>query len=477
MSEKLLVKYLSPETGVYEYASVVDIGDLDNLKTSVKTDLVSAINSITLSGEVPANIQSQIDEVNTEITSLKNAGLTQNQLDEIQAKIDVNIIDIIGQVNIINDKTKEDFDKEIKDLSDSFDGKLATTENDYNTKVSDINLNLSNAKQDIDETKTELENAGARLNNIDLNYVTVTQNIDRIDGELTTKVNSTDFDLMQAKVTENTTQISQTKDEIQTLATKTSLDLATERITKAESDIHINADGISSRVTYQEMNTELQKVSKYGDNLLTGTRNWDDRWTPSNVAYTSISSDTYRHCRVQVVTNKLGYYSTVVDNLEVGETYTASIYYKSKDDSQLTNIVLDDENDEYQLDTVVENTSTINGWRRVSVSFVPIEKSPTISFKFGFLASTDIGYLAGAKIELGVKASEWKPHYNDDNESILKNESSIKQNSESIVTLVTKTERMDGDITDNRTQISQTAEDVSLQATKITEIDGKVSEI
>ena len=476
MSEKLLVKYLSPETGEYEYASVIDIGDLNALKTTVKTDIVSAINSIEISGDVPSNIQEQINVVNAEIESLKNASLTQKQLDEIQNKIDGNIVDIIAQVNIINDKTKADLDKEIKDLSDGFDGKLAVAENDYNAKVSEINLNLSNAKQDIDETKIGLESAGERLNKIDLNYVTVTQDVSRINGELTTKVNSTDFDLMQAQVTENTTQISQTKNEIQTLATKSSLDLATDRITKAESDIRINADGISSRVTYQEMNTELKKVSKYGDNLLTGTRNWGDRWKPSNVAYTSISSDTYNHCRIQVVTNELGYYYTPVDNLEVGETYTASIYYKSKDNSQLTNIVLDDENDEYQLDTIVENTSTINGWRRVSVSFVPIEKSPTVAFKFGFLAGTDIGYLAGAKIELGVKASEWKPHYNDDNESILKNESSINQNSESIVTLVTKTERMDGDITDNRTQISQTSEAVSLQATKISEIDGKVSE-
>ena len=107
MSNKLLVKYLDPSTGKYEYASVVDIGDLDNLKTQVKTDLVSAINSITLSGEVPENIKSQIDGINSQITDLGKAGLTDRQLAEIQIKLDANIEDIMNQVNGTAQPTRE----------------------------------------------------------------------------------------------------------------------------------------------------------------------------------------------------------------------------------------------------------------------------------------------------------------------------------------------------------------------------------
>ena len=149
MSNKLLVKYLDPSTGKYEYASVVDIGDLDNLKTQVKTDLVSAINSITLSGEVPWNIQSQIDGINSQITDSGKAGLTDRQLAEIQIKLDANIVDIMNQVNELNAQVEAELKKDIADLSVDYTSKIEAAQNDYNAKVSEINLNLDEAKSDI----------------------------------------------------------------------------------------------------------------------------------------------------------------------------------------------------------------------------------------------------------------------------------------------------------------------------------------
>ena len=35
-----IVKYLNGRNGTYEYATVIDIGDLNNLKTSSKEDVV-----------------------------------------------------------------------------------------------------------------------------------------------------------------------------------------------------------------------------------------------------------------------------------------------------------------------------------------------------------------------------------------------------------------------------------------------------
>ena len=64
---KLSVKYLDAETGNYEYATVIDVGDLDKLKTTVKSDLVSAINSIGITGNIPSGIQDQIDEINKKL--------------------------------------------------------------------------------------------------------------------------------------------------------------------------------------------------------------------------------------------------------------------------------------------------------------------------------------------------------------------------------------------------------------------------
>lgn len=476
MSSKLLVKYLDPNTGKYEYASVVDIGDLDNLKTQVKTDLVSAINSITLSGEAPENIQSQIDGINSQITDLGKAGLTDRQLAEIQIKLDANIVDIMSQVNELNAQVEAELKKDIADLSVDYTSKIEDAQNDYNAKVSEINLNLDEAKSDIVKTKSDLLGIKDELSNSDINYVNVTQDINKINGSLSTKVESSDFDLMQSKVTKNTTDIAQTKENITLLATKSSLDLATERITNAESNIKINSDGIESRVTYEELNSEIQNVNKYGDNMLIGTRNWSAGWASNDLSQSYITNNTYNHCKIQVINRKTGYHSTNVDGLIIGKTYTASVYFKTGSNSTISSPVFFVGNKEYTMDKVVEDTSLINNWKRVSVNFVATEVSFTTSIRFDFISSGDTGYLVSPKLEFGAMATPWKPYFEDDNESIIKNESSIKQNSDSIVSLVKSTTKIGEDVETNKTQITQTSEKVETQAVKIQEIDGKVSE-
>lgn len=57
-----IIKYLNGRNGTYEYATVIDIGDLNNLKTSSKEDVVKAINSLidgnfSLSGKALGQIQ------------------------------------------------------------------------------------------------------------------------------------------------------------------------------------------------------------------------------------------------------------------------------------------------------------------------------------------------------------------------------------------------------------------------------------
>lgn len=57
-----IIKYLNGRNGTYEYATVIDIGDLNNLKTSSKEDVVKAINSLidgnfSLSGRALGQIQ------------------------------------------------------------------------------------------------------------------------------------------------------------------------------------------------------------------------------------------------------------------------------------------------------------------------------------------------------------------------------------------------------------------------------------
>ena len=472
---KLTVKYLDAETGDYEYATVIDVGDLDKLKTSVKTDLVSAINSIGITGDLPGGIQNQLDEINQNINDIQSGVLTEAQVAGINQKITDGISSLVIEVGELNTKINDDIVKAKNELLGDMDQKLENVENDYNSKIGVISGSLDGAKADIDSIESDLINVGTKLQTAETNYTKVSSDIDTINGELSTKVESSDFNLMESKVSQNTTEIEQTKEDISLLATKASLDLATDRVTKAESDIKINADGLSSRVTYTELNNQLDNVSKYGDNILRGTRNWDN-WETNNIAKAYISNNTYRHCKIQVIEDKQYYYETELDGLEIGKTYIASIYFKTKVESDYASVNINIGSEIIPLDNLVEDTSILNGWKRVSANFVASDGKTRASFRFSFLDSNNIGYLVASKIETGIKPSEWKPHFDDDNESIIKNEALIKQNSDSIVSLVSSTEKLGEDIETANTQITQTAESLSLQAQKITDIEGEVSE-
>ena len=472
---RLSVKYLDAETGNYEYATVIDVGDLDKLKTTVKSDLVSAINSIGITGNIPSGIQDQLDEINQTIIDVKNSGLTDTQLAEVDRSISDGVGVLAGQLKALETKVIEDNAKLQSEISEDINTKLSNVETDYNAKVKTVSDSLDSAKTDISNVASDLSNTKNRLQNAETNYTEVSTEIDSIHGELSSKVDSSEFDLMQSKVTENTTAISQTRDDISLLATKTSLDLVTDRVSKAESDIQLNSDGLTSRVTYTELNKQLENVSKFGDNLVRGTRDWDG-WKTDDILKAYISNDTYRHCKIQVIEDKQYAYYTTFEDIEVGKTYTVSIYFKVKTNSDYASVNFLEGANSYALTDIEEDTTGINGWKRVSASFVPAEKTFVGTFKLSFLETDNIGYLVAPKIEIGGKASDWKPHFDDDNEVIIKNQTLIKQNSDSIATLVSTTEKQGEDISQAETKITQTSESVLAQANKIQEIEGEVSE-
>ena len=121
---KLAVKYLDPETGEYKYATVVDVGDLTKLKTTVKSDLVSAINSIEITGELPADVQNQLDEINQNINDIQSGVLTEAQVAGINQKITEGISNLVTEVNQLNLKINDDIAKVKNELLGDIDQKL-----------------------------------------------------------------------------------------------------------------------------------------------------------------------------------------------------------------------------------------------------------------------------------------------------------------------------------------------------------------
>ena len=128
---KLAVKYLDPETGEYKYATVVDVGDLTKLKTTVKSDLVSAINSIEVTGDIPIDVQNQLDEINQKIIDVQNSGLTDVQLAEVDKSISDGVGVLAGQLIALETKVTEDNAKLQAEISEDINTKLSNVENDY----------------------------------------------------------------------------------------------------------------------------------------------------------------------------------------------------------------------------------------------------------------------------------------------------------------------------------------------------------
>lgn len=475
MANKLIVKYLDPNTGKYEFATVADIGDLDNLKTTVKTDIVSAINSIQLTGTGNNDaLQEQLDEINKLLNEYGN-NLTDEQkkiIEDLIGNISYNLEDRIKEVK---DKVEEDR-KTVAELITSVNSRFENAESEYIEKVNTINESLDDAKSSIVNAKIELENTKNKLNTIDLNYIAVEKNIDEINGVLSTKVDSTEFDLLDSTVTQNTTDLIQTKKDISLKANQESLDLVTDRVQKAEASLEITAGQIQQKVTYSEMQDELEKVGKYGKNLLKGTRNWKN-WISSDLLKATVTINDYRHCKIAEFSTRNSYFEYILDeDIEVGETYVASINFKSEIEDNLVAVDFHEENNIYPLEEVVEDVSTLNGWKRMFVKFVATDPNPVVSFRFSFLPNGAVGYMSAPKLEKGSKATDWESNAEDDNNAIVEANSIIKQNADSIIQAVEKIEKNQDDIVETNSRIDITNENIKLQTQRIEDIGGEVKE-
>ena len=311
-NKKPIVRYFYD--GSWKDATVSDIGDLSKLTTAIKTDLVSAINSLGDIGTIPDNIagllediKNRIDEMESEVGSVKdsvnNGSFNLTQREELE--------------NLL-----KEIDENIENINDVIDSKIETIKTDYNAKVTGVTESLNEAKEDLADTVEKLEGVRGDLSNIELNVTTVTQEIDSVKGQISQKIDKSDFEMVEAEVQRHTTEINQNAEKIELSATKEELNLATDRISSTESRLDIQADEINSKVSHEEVRQEIDKIDKYQPNLLRNTRDWLDYWTNQDTNNITIKPETYelRHI-VEVKENNIGL-SQEVDGLEIGKTYT-----------------------------------------------------------------------------------------------------------------------------------------------------------
>src|SRR5574344_1305193 len=195
LNNRPIVKYLDPKTGEYEYATVIDVGDLQLLNTQVKSDLVQAINSLFYDDRIGGggeltpedlerlkNIQASIDSIKNGTFEIVNFGSINTYLNqEMNAKYE----ELIERLNQSN---REIYDASLIDIQAAVDAATLT----YEQKVVEQNALLNGAEKTLTDTKLALEETAKKLETADINYKSVQQTVDERSEEHTSELQSPD---------------------------------------------------------------------------------------------------------------------------------------------------------------------------------------------------------------------------------------------------------------------------------------------
>ena len=190
-------------------------------------------------------------------------------------------------------------------------------------------------------------------------------------------------------------------------------------ITQSIADANNNANSVSSNVTalgkqVDEYNNKLAAIKVGGRNLMLGTADFSggsSRWT----ALATVTTDRYRGILISSSSAGYGRPSYTIQNagiLQVGKTYTFSIYARNTSDTDA--IVARD----YNANIVTPASYEIKlpahtDWTRVSSTFT-VKNDPTTStdgLRWNTHNSVTNGTVqfAGYKLEEGNVATDWTP--------------------------------------------------------------------
>ena len=465
MVKKPTIKYLD-RNGDYQYATVKDIGDIDELLTPIKTDLVSAINAIIEGGLGGGGGLSQewIDYINgigsdlEDVMNSIDAGIfSPAQLAEIQEAIDYARTEIERLLSI--------------DYTEKFD----QIREEYDEKVQEINNNVDGVTNNLEAARESLESVREHLSNVELNVTTVTESVDYVKGELSTKVDSTTFELLESTVNDNSTEILQNAEEIRLKASQDSLDLATQDIQQLQADFSVTAEAIEGTVKKSELVGELEGLDIYPPTLLRGSRDWWE-WESTIPARAYVKSETYQHASIQEQVGFNAYLTKELTDLEIGKTYVASIWIKSEATHAKPVFKIGSTN-HFMKNNNTSDEFLSNIWQRYSVSFVADKEIVIVGYTTTETVSGDIVQFAGGKVEIGTKSTGWREHEDDNHNRLVVAETTVRQTAEGIAQIAQRQTEIDGEIEEQQTQLNQTSEKIDLQADKLTQHGEDITEM
>lgn len=438
---KKTIKYL--ENGEYHDATVKDVGTIEELKTESKNNLVEAINEIFLGGGKGfSDLQQKVDESTQAAKNAQQAAdKLQQKLDEVAQNVGLSEEEAQKLINQAVEDAKraqtealqayKDAQKELDDSMAQFmvDQKAINKEleqaktdiqgdiDQKNTEIKQINAVIESTKSDLTATSAQLANIRNDLTNAQMDWGKVRTEITNINGKLDSKMSNTDFDEYKERIERNETEITQTKNKLQSKATKQDLDVLTGTVTTQGGNITQLAGKIEEKVSKDTLANDIDDFQVKKANIFTGTREFMG-WQFSNNALGRVNDDIYNHSKVAELHNGSNL-SMTVDGLEVGKTYSVSIFAKvdhTNSGSGGVQLMVDNGTSFLGVMKTVytpHDTKVTNNWQRYYATIVASATTMKFVFDRSGVTSDTILYLNRPKLEVGDKVYAWEDNAQD----------------------------------------------------------------
>lgn len=493
---KKTIKYL--ENGEYHDATVKDVGVIEELKTESKDNLVEAINEIFLGGGKGfSDLQQKVDESKQAAQNAQQAADNlQKRLDEVAQNVglsDEEVQRIINQavedakraqaeaLQAYKEAQKElddsmaQFMEEQKAINKELEQAKADIQGDIdkkNTEIEQINAVIESTKSDLTSTAAQLANVKNDLSNAQMDWGKVRQEITNINGKLDSKMSNTDFDEYKERIERNETEITQTKNELQSKATKQDLDVLTGTVTTQGSAITQLSGKIEEKVSKDTLANDIDDFQVKKANIFTGTREFMG-WEFSDKALGRVNDDTYNHAKVAELHNGSNL-SITVDNLEVGKTYSVSIFAKASAISNTSGVkVTADNGKSYSgmMTTVYtpHDTKVTTNWQRYYATIVASATAMTFVFDRSGTTSDITLYLNRPKLEIGDKVYAWEDNAQDVYKRVQHTEAQFNIYNDQISGIVQKQTETDKKIENVSTTLTQRADGIEVNSKKYTD--------
>lgn len=457
--------------GEYREATVADVGDLQQLRTSIKTDLVSAINSIyngehgssTPTSEELEKFKQQVENITGEVKKIDDSFLVFQ--DGIKKQMDKSIKE--STVSMLED-VKRITEETIKN-TDAYKRQMDGIYKEYKESESRLSKSVDASNKEIASTQKSLEEYREKLSGIEIGVNEINSSIDEVNGKFELYAKKTEIDLMEAQIKESNSKIEANAEGLKVKADQTELDNALDRVARFEGEIQATAKKLESKLTREEVIKEIDSEKDYGANLIKGSRDWEN-W--KLIGSAEKLEEKYRNKTILKLSGDNDGFEINVDGLTIGETYTFSI--SAMTDGDDVTITANDKPMEQQSDG---DTILGEGYHRLFVNIIPKNTSETIKVKANGMMAKHFVNITSPKFEKGTKNTPWIQHVDDIFEKTVVYESKLKQLAENLEVQLKSITDLQGELKESNTKISATSDGMEQVSKNVQKVGDQVSEV